>query len=374
MSDRPRIVVVFGGRSVEHAVSIRSARSVLAAIDLDRYEVVPVAVDRDGTWFTSASPLGVREGSDTSGERRSVRILPEPGRGFLLGSGAGWVAHEVHCVFPLIHGAGGEDGTLQGLLELADLAYVGPGPLASALAMDKAVAKRLLRQAGLPVLPDSVVTDAEWRADAGAVLRRLRSEQAEGPWFVKPSCGGSSVGATRAAAPDDLSAAIDTALEYDLKALVERALDAREIEISVCGNDRPEVSVAGEIVPAREFYDYQSKYADERTRLLVPAPLDGALADRLGALALATFTTLGAAGMSRVDFLVEKSTGRPWISEMNTIPGFTDISMYPRLWEASGLPYRQLIDRLIELGRERFERRTRLQRGLTSGGADRPVV
>ena len=361
MPERLLVAVLFGGRSVEHDVSIRSARSVLSAIDRARHNVVPIAIDADGRWFTSPNPLGVNEPGADPGARRAVRLSPEPGAGLEV---EGAEVRHPDCYLPLVHGAGGEDGTLQGLFELAGVAYVGAGPLASALAMDKAMCKKVLRQAGLPVLDNLVVSRPEWLRDREAVLRKVGGWHGGGTLFVKPSSGGSSVGVSRVEDPETLPEALETAFSLDLVALIEPAVDAREIEVSVLGNDEPQTSVPGEIIPARLFYDYRAKYEDDRTRLLVPAPVEASLADRLRELAVGAFRAIGACGLGRVDFLVDRATGTPWISELNTLPGFTDISMYPRLWEATGIPYPDLIDRLIALGREQHRRRGRLLRAL----------
>ena len=374
MPERMSIVVLFGGRSVEHEVSIRSARSVIAAVDRSRYEVLPVAIDPDGRWFTAPNPLGVNDPAAPQGRRRPVWLVAEPGAGLHVegGSGAEEVLHP-ECYLPLVHGVGGEDGTLQGLFEMAEVPYAGAGVLASALAMDKALCKVVLRQAGIPVLDGQLVARFEWQGERQAVLDRIRRWH-EPPLFIKPSNGGSSVGVTRVETPEELGAALDAALSLDLNALVEPAVDAREIEVSVLGNDQPRASVPGEIVPARPFYDYRAKYEDERTRLLIPAPVDAGQADRLGQLAVETFRALGACGLGRVDFLMERGNGTAWVSEMNTLPGFTDISMYPKLWEATGIGYADLIDRIVTLGRERHAERRSLRRCLRGAAASDRVV
>jgi D-alanine-D-alanine ligase len=360
MPEELQIVVLFGGRSVEHAVSIRSAHSVLQALPEDRFRATPVAIGEDGRWFTAANPLGVL-GDGEEGERRTVLLPPEPGRGLCIGSpGAGETLHP-DLVFPLVHGTGGEDGTLQGLLESAELAYAGSGVLASALAMDKSMAKRAFRLDGLPVLDGRTVPGWRWQAEPDRVLAELERWQS-GALFVKPANGGSSVGVRLAREAGERREAIDIALRYDTKVLVEPALKAREVEVSILGNDRLEASVPGEIVPANDFYDYEAKYADERTRLLVPAPVPDSEARRLRELAIMAFEAIGGSGFGRVDFLLDRETGEPFVSEVNTIPGFTDVSMYPRLWEATGLGYAHLLARIIELGLERHRERRRLRR------------
>lgn len=360
MSERLLVAVLFGGRSVEHEVSIRSARSVLRAVDEAGHESLPVAVGTDGHWFTSTNPLGVFGPTTAESKRLPVRLGPVPGEGLWLADSN---VRRPDCYFPLIHGAGGEDGTLQGLFELAEVAYAGPGPLASALAMDKVLCKKVLQQAGLPVLPGEAVSRYEWQVDREAVLRRVRDRMdGEVVVFVKPSNGGSSVGITRVGRSDSLADALETALSFDRVALVEPAVDAREIEVGVLGNDEPHASIPGEIEPARLFYDYRAKYEDERTRLRVPAPIEASLAEQLRVLAVAAFRAVGACGMGRVDFLVERATSAPWLSELNTLPGFTDISMYPRLWEATGIAYPDLVDQIITLGCRRHQARQSLRR------------
>ena len=352
-----RLLLLFGGRSVEHEVSVRSARSILAALDPDRYEVTPVAITPEGAWFTSDNPLGVRQPEAPEGRRRALLMRPEPGAGVLDGERQ----LQPDVVFPLVHGVGGEDGTLQGLFELAEVPYVGCGVLASALAMDKAQAKTVFDALGLPVAEARVVTAAAWRDNRRRVIEDLATWR-EQPVFIKPANCGSSIGVTRAATLADRPAAIEEALSFDLTALVEVAIDGREIEVSVLGNDEPRSSVPGEIVPAREFYDYFAKYEDDRTRLLVPAPLEEGEADRLRHLAVAAFRAIGGSGLARIDFLVDRTSGAPYVSEVNTMPGFTDVSMYPRLWEATGLSYGALLDRIVELALERHAARRRLHR------------
>ncbi len=360
MPEPLQIVLLFGGRSVEHAVSIRSARSVLATLAGTPHQVLPVGVGEDGRWFTADNPLQVEAGRP-EGSRVPVRVLAEPGGVLQVGEGTGARRTTPNLYFPLIHGTGGEDGTLQGLLEVAGAAYAGSGVLASALAMDKPLAKAVLRQAGLPVLDWRVVPAHRWRSDPDGVLEEL-SSWCSGPVFIKPANGGSSVGVTRAGTAGDRQAALDEALLFDRRAVVEPALSAREIEVSVLGNASPEASIPGEIIPAKEFYDYEAKYTDQRTRLVVPAPLERDAAQEAQALAVAAFQAIDGAGFGRVDFLLDRGSGRMLISEINTIPGFTEVSMYPRLWAASGLTYADLLERIIQLGRERHLENTRLRR------------
>jgi D-alanine-D-alanine ligase len=324
-----RVGVVFGGRSVEHDVSLVSAKAIMAALDTTRYEVVPIAVGRDGRW---------------------------PGRMMerLLGRKA-----PLDVVFPIIHGTDGEDGALQGFLTLADVPFVGAGVLGSALGMDKIAMKVAFHQAGLPIVRHTVVDKAEFEEGPAAAATRA-ARHCGWPLFVKPANGGSSVGVSKARDPKSLEAALRLALRYDRKVLAEAAVDAREIECSVLGNDTPEASVTGEIVPAREFYDYASKYLDTGSRLLIPAPITAAQQDLARDLAVRAFQALHLSGMARVDFFLDRQTGTLFLNEVNTLPGFTPISMYPKLWGASGLPFPALVDRLIALAFERHAQRQAL--------------
>ena len=358
MPEKNLIAMLFGGRSVEHDVSIRSAGSVLAELERQGWDVLPVAVDLQGRWFTAEDPLLVR-GTGSEGGRIPVSLQAEANAPLVVGEGREMRRLEPFLYLPLIHGQGGEDGTLQGLLELAAAPYAGSGVLASALAMDKDRAKSVLRQEGLPVLDWTAIHAGRWNRSRQDVLNEI-GERFPVPVFVKPANGGSSVGITRVSRADELGAALDKALAFDLKALVEPALDAREIEVSVLGNEQVEASVAGEIEPSGEFYDYQAKYDDTATRLLVPAPLDRSEMERLATLACATYTALGCSGFGRIDFLLERCTGEPYISEVNTLPGFTDVSMFPALWHASGLDYGALLARIVSLGRERHSARQAL--------------
>ncbi|HZN55726.1 MAG TPA: D-alanine--D-alanine ligase family protein [Candidatus Polarisedimenticolaceae bacterium] len=367
MSGRVTVGLLFGGASVEHEVSIVSARGVARALDPDRFEIVPIAVTGDGRWL-QPEPSGVILASEAvrvvSGGPAEPRIVVDPGAGGLIriASGAAGAKLPVDVVFSVVHGWGGEDGRIQGLLDLAGLPCVGPGVLGSAIGMDKAIAKALFQERGLPVAPWRALLRDEWRRDRAAVEARLVAELSL-PLFVKPANGGSSVGISKVRAAGGLGTALGAAFAHDRKVVVEAGLDAREIECAVLGNDDPQVSVAGEVLPSREFYDYASKYEDGTSRLLIPAPLEPAVAEKIRGLAIEAFRALDLAGMARVDFFLEKAGGRTFLNEVNTLPGFTPISMYPKLWEASGLGYRDLLARLIDLARERFaEERRRATR------------
>lgn len=355
---RLRVAVLFGGRSAEHEISCLSARSVIDALDPERYEVIPVGITKEGRWvlLPAGPPAPAADGplpSVTPEAGPEVVLDQEPGARALVAADGSRIGIDV--VFPVLHGPFGEDGSIQGLLETADVPYVGSGVLASAVGMDKAVQKTLYRAVGLPVVEHVVVREREWRTDPSAV--EARAEALGYPRFAKPAALGSSVGVTKVRRPEELAAALEEAFRYGRKALLERAVEgAREIECAVLGNDEPEASICGEIVPrGHEFYSYEAKYLDESgAELLIPAPVDAATTEEVRRLAVAAFRAIDAAGMARVDLLLGRD-GRVFVNEVNTIPGFTRISMYPKLWEASGVPYPKLVDRLIELGLERHE-------------------
>src|SRR6267154_398849 len=348
---RLRVGVLFGGRSGEHEVSLISAASVIQALDPAKYEAVPIGITKDGRWLagTAAHMMLPPVLSEVlrSGDR--VMLSADPNVAALVPAGASRAdALRVDVVFPVLHGTYGEDGTVQGLLDLAGLPFVGSGVLGSAVGMDKDMQKRLFLQAKLPVGDFLAITRAAWEKSRGKVLSAVR-KKFRFPVFVKPATLGSSVGMTKAHDAKELAAAMDLAAEFAQKILVERAIRGREIEISVLGNEDPKASVPGEIVPHREFYDYAAKYLEEGTRLLIPAKLSRAQVKRFQEFAVRGFRALECLGMARVDFFLEHRTGRILLNVINTIPGFTSISMYPKLWEASGLSYRNLLDRLIEL-------------------------
>jgi D-alanine-D-alanine ligase len=329
---------------VEHEVSLVSARAIMEALDPARYEVLPVLVSRDGRWSAA------RFGSKALSHAAVHDIFRFTGRG---GS------RPVDVVFPIIHGTGGEDGTLQGLLTLAGIPFVGAGVLGSALGMDKAAMKSMFQEAGLPIVRYRAVSRGEYDADAAGTEAFLERHCGH-PCFVKPANGGSSVGVSKCHDRSGLQAALRLAFRYDHRVVVETAVDGREIECSVLGNETPEASVAGEIVPAGEFYDYESKYADTGSRLVIPAPLGRPQQILIRDLSIRAFQALDLAGFARVDFFVERTTGVVLLNEVNTLPGFTPISMYPKLWEASGLPFPRLVDRLIALALERHALERRL--------------
>jgi len=353
-----RVGLLFGGRSVEHEVSVASATSILSALDPSRYDVQLIAVDSAGRWH-----LGPGNVPPELIAERGTEVTPPsvPGRSALVEAGSGGGTTGLDVIFPIIHGTHGEDGTLQGMLELADIPYVGSRVLGSAIQMDKDVAKRLLVGAGLTVVPWITLRGRELEPSERMAAAQPAIDRFGFPVFVKPANSGSSVGTSRATSPEELDAALEEAARYDTKVLIERAIDAREIEVAVIGNEEPKASVPGEISQQHDFYDYAAKYADDETEMLVPAPLDDATSDRVRALALEAYTALEGEGFARVDFLLDRTSGELYINELNSLPGFTDASMFPLMWEASGLPYPALVDRLIELALERHSKRSRLE-------------
>ena len=362
---RLRIGVLFGGRSTEHEVSILSAQSIIAAMDPDRFEPVPLYIDKAGRWLIGGSLK--RLSDDTA--REYVYLPPDPTQRSLVpaqdGIGGNASLPPLDAVFPVFHGLNGEDGTIQGVLELANIPYVGAGVLGSALGLDKIYMKRAFAAVGLPIVDYLSITRRQYEQDPGAFVALIEARLGY-PCFTKFANSGSSVGTTKAHDRAELIEGLRLAGTFDRKLLVERAVDARELEVSVLGNDEPQASVVGEVVPAHEFYDYEAKYLDEGSRLLIPAPIDAAAAEGVRSMAIKAFVAVDAAGMARVDFFMERSSGRIIVNELNTIPGFTRISMYPKLWEASGLSYARLIERLVDLAIERFNDKQRSQTAIDS--------
>jgi len=392
-----RVGILFGGRSGEHEVSLLSAASVFNAIDKTKFEVVPIGITKEGRWLTAADAerllqgKGVRESSSQAHLRagdpeatpgaavlargEAAMFPPEPQRqpGSLtpFQTEAGLArrvsdrAINVDVIFPVLHGTFGEDGTIQGLLELADIPYVGAGVLGSAAGMDKDVMKSLFMAAGLPIVKHVTVLRSAWEAEPKKVQKLVESKL-KYPVFVKPANLGSSVGISKAHDRKELGPAIEEAAKFDRKIVIEQGVGgkkqkAREIECSVLGNDKPEASVPGEIVPGKEFYDYTAKYVDEGSQLIIPAKLSKAETKTIQQLAISAFQAVDCSGLARVDFLMEPKNPKIYLNEINTMPGFTAISMYPKLWAASGLAYPELIERLIRLGQERHEEKKRNQ-------------
>lgn len=349
-----RVGIVFGGRSGEHEVSITSAASIFKHIDRTKYEPVPVRIEKDGTWSYPDREPNATNVADAIQQARSAL------RSRSAAADPALAALKLDVVFPVLHGPYGEDGTVQGLLEMAGIAYVGNGVLASAAGMDKAVMKVLFEARGLAVGRWHGFNRPEWDRDRSGVLKQL--EPLGLPLFVKPANLGSSVGISKVKAPADLVPAIELALDFDRKVVVEAAVpNAREIECAVLGNDDPHTSVPGEIIPSREFYDYEAKYLDEGSKTVIPAELPAATAAEIQRLSVEAFRAIDGSGLARVDFLVDGGTGEIYLNEINTMPGFTNISMYSKMWEASGISYPALVDRLIQLALERHAGKQQLK-------------
>lgn len=372
MSEKIRLGVVFGGRSGEHEVSLMSARSILSALNRAAYDVIEIGITHEGTWLVGENVLDcmVEGRLDNLDE---ALLLSEPNRKGLYRidleqkNGIIELFANLDVVFPVLHGTFGEDGTLQGLLELADLAYVGAGVLGSSLGMDKGVFKDVMRAHNIPVVESILISRQEITRELDRCLERCL-EFSSLPLFVKPANLGSSVGITKCKSRADLIEGLVEAARYDRRVIIEKGIEAREIEISVLGNEKPVASIPGEILPSREFYSYEAKYLDDASELLIPAPIPQQVCQTVQDLAVRAYQAIDCAGMARVDFLLEKAgpdgnqPGRLYLNELNTIPGFTKISMYPKLWEASGIPYPELVDRLIRLAIERKADRDRSER------------
>jgi len=389
-----RVGVLFGGRSGEHEISLLSAASVLNAIDKSKYDVVPIGITKDGLWVTAGhaeallqgkqQPRALRAGDPAAtssaavlAQGSAIVIPPVPARTspasmlpFQTGAAEmsrRWTDHsiQVDLIFPVLHGTFGEDGTIQGLLELADIAYVGAGVLGSACGMDKHIMKELFRAAGLPLVKHVTILRSDWETSP-AKAQRLIESKLKYPVFVKPANLGSSVGISKVRKRAELAPAMKEAARYDRKLVIEQGVGgkqrkAREIECSVLGNDKPAASIAGEIVPSTEFYDYEAKYLDEGSQLIIPAKLTKTQSKQVQELAIKAFQAVDCSGLARVDFLMDPTSKKFYVNEINTMPGFTAISMYPKLWGASGLSYPELIDKLIQFGIERHQEKKRNQ-------------
>ncbi|MGB2628191.1 MAG: D-alanine--D-alanine ligase family protein [Candidatus Acidiferrum sp.] len=367
---RLRVGVLFGGRSGEHEVSLASAASVIRGMDPDKYEPVPIGITKDGHWLMGEGAAKLLPDILKSGRR--VMLAADPTEAALMPLDRGTGAQRFDVIFPVMHGTFGEDGTIQGMLELSGLPFVGAGVLGSAIGMDKDISKRLCQDAGIPVVPWITVYRWQWEKDPLTIKASIEGKFSY-PLFVKPATLGSSVGMTKVHNAEELGPALDFAAEYGMKILVEKAVTAREIEVAVLGNHDPKASIPGEIVPHREFYDYAAKYLEEGTQLLIPAVLKPAQIKKVQGLAVDAFRVLELAGMARIDFFLEKKGSRLYLNEVNTIPGFTSISMYPKLWEATGIPFKELVDKLIELAfemhREKLNTKYAIELPEGSGGA-----
>jgi D-alanine-D-alanine ligase len=362
MNNKLKVGILFGGRSAEHEVSLVSATSVINALDKSKYDVVPIGITKEGRWLSTVNAVQLLKEHAPIEQLPEHVLLPDPRKQSLVNISGAFPqdAHRLDVIFPVIHGTFGEDGTIQGLFELADIPYVGAGVLGSSIGMDKVIAKRLLQQVKVPVTPDVAFLFKGYQKKPKpwitAIEKKLRY-----PCFVKPPNQGSSVGISKAHNRKELIAAIETAGEYDRKILVEKAaITPREIEFSVLGNDEPIVSLPGEIIPSNEFYDYDAKYVDGKSKAIIPAAISKPVLKRMQQCAVTAFKALECAGMARVDFFLQKN-GKFYLNEINTIPGFTSISMYPKLWEASGVQYPDLLDRLIQLAIERHNEKKSLR-------------
>jgi D-alanine-D-alanine ligase len=373
MSNKIRIGVLFGGQSGEHEVSLTSARAVMAALDRDKYDVLPIGITKQGRWMAGDNAIPVLEAmADPKllpGGAPELKIENEDLKSVTEQSGAPNKAlttidsqfsilnsqFSIDVVFPVLHGPMGEDGTVQGLLQLAGTPYVGCGVLASSVGMDKAMMKAAFAAAGLPQVPWLLVRRVDWERDSEQTLAQIEASLRY-PIFVKPANLGSSVGISKATDRDTLQLGLREAAGYDRRIVVEQGIDAREIEVSILGNDDPAASVPGEIVPSNEWYDYQAKYLGGESRIIIPAPIEPNIAEQVREMGIRAFKAIDGSGLARVDFLLDRTNGSLYLNEANTMPGFTSVSMYAKMWEASGLSYSALLDRLIELALERHRK------------------
>jgi len=348
MAEKTKIALLFGGRSAEHEVSLNSAASIYRHLDKERYSVISIFIDKKGNWIRAASPelpaadlVRGKKIPFMPWEKGNVGQIPVP-----------------DIIFPVLHGPYGEDGTVQGVCEMADVPYVGAGVLSSAVSMDKAIAKSIFYSCGLPIPDYLTVWEQEWKQQGDKLFKTIK-KSFDLPFFVKPANLGSSVGITKVKRYNAVRGALEEAFSYDRKALVEEGIIGRELECSVIGNEEPEASLPGELIPYREFYDYRDKYVEGKTKFIIPAKVSADVIEKIRTIAVQAFKALECCGMARVDFFLEDSSNRILLNEINTIPGFTEISMYPKLWEASGISFRDLLDRLIELGFQRYEKMKR---------------
>jgi len=354
MVEKTRIGVIFGGRSGEHEVSLMSARSVLSVLDPQKYDVVEIGITHEGAWFTGTDVLAAFEKNDLKNLVPAV-LLPEPQQQGMLYTREGVELRPVarlDVIFPVLHGTFGEDGTLQGMLELADVAYIGAGVLGASVGMDKILFKDVMRANGIPVVDSLNFSRQQIRSEIESVIAQIEKTLTF-PVFIKPANLGSSVGITKCRTHSDVYEGLMEAAQFDRRVLVESGVNGREIEVSVLGNDAPIASIAGEIRPADDFYSYDAKYINDNSELLIPAPIDEATMQKVREIAVKAYTAIDCAGMARVDFLLDRDTNQVYLNEVNTIPGFTKISMYPKLWDATGIKYPQLVQKLIDLAVER---------------------
>lgn len=362
MKRKLKIGVLFGGRSAEHEVSLVSAQSVMQALDKNKYEIIPIGIALSGEWVVGKDSLELLKSREKIRDKSKKIIIPDPNiKGLVNLFSNSSKIEKIDVIFPVLHGTYGEDGTMQGLLELVDIPYVGAGVLASSAAMDKITAHKLFKFSNVPVVDKIWFSVFEYNKSKKDVLKKIERELGY-PCFIKPSNLGSSVGITKAHNRKELIEGIKIAFEYDTNILLEQAVkNAREIEVSVLGNHEPVASIPGEVIPSNEFYDYDAKYVDGKSKIEIPAKLPNEIKKMIQEYAVMGYRAVGCSGMARADFLVEKDTLKIYLNELNTIPGFTSISMYPKLWEASGLPYPKLLDRLINLAIERNKEKKKLK-------------
>ncbi|KJS22389.1 MAG: D-alanine--D-alanine ligase [Clostridiaceae bacterium BRH_c20a] len=350
---RLNVGLLFGGRSGEHEVSLKSAFSIANALNKEKYNIIPIAIAKNGKWYAPINIEDIKEFSPEGYLGNEVTILPQPNTGLInLAKNTSIVILDV--IFPIIHGTNGEDGTLQGLLEMTGIPYVGAGVLGSAVGMDKVIMKKIFAYTNLPQVKFSYIFRSQIQRELKEVTNKLVSEL-NFPMFVKPANLGSSVGISKANNIDSLQNALIEAAKYDSKIIIEEGIEVREIEISVLGNENPQASIPGEIIPCNEFYDYNAKYIDDKSVLKIPAQLDEIMVANLKKLAVDAYLALDCAGLARIDFFICKKTGQIFINEVNTLPGFTSISMYPKLWEHSGIKMEDLLDKLIDLAFDKFK-------------------
>jgi D-alanine-D-alanine ligase len=351
LGSKKKIAVIFGGQSTEHDVSIVSASSIAKAINKTLYDPYYVAIDKTGAWYLGDRALDFLKSGNSDGLHRVILSIDPERRGFL--SLIDGTLFEVDVIFPVLHGPRGEDGTIQGMMELAGIAYVGCGTASSAIAMDKDLTKRLLKQLGLPVVHGTCVSNYAWKKEREEILREIQGS-IDFPVFIKPATMGSSIGVTKASTINEAAAALDSGFSFSLKVLVEQAvIKPLEVEVAILGNNDPKASIPGQIIPAGEFYDFNAKYVDTSAQLIIPARISHQMSEKIMLLARQSFLAIGGTGLARIDFLVSGETA--YINEINTLPGFTSISMYPKLWEATGIGYGDLITKLIELAIRRFD-------------------
>lgn len=353
-----KIGVIFGGKSGEHEVSLKSARAVINALDKEKFQVIPIGIRKNGQWISGEDPLEELEKGEQKEGNFAVTMMPDPSDKGIWRINPFEKLTDIDVIFPVLHGTFGEDGTIQGFFEMCNLPYVGSGVMGSSLAMDKVMMKRILECQGLPVASYYTLKRAKWESDREEQVSEIEKSLSY-PMFVKPANLGSSVGISKVKERTELYQAVDTACQYDMKCLIEEFIPGKEIEVSILGNDNPQASILGEVIPANEFYDYSSKYLDDRSELVIPAPLSEGLSEKIKQIGLEAYRLLDCFGLCRVDFFVLEEQEEIYVNELNTMPGFTEISMYPKLWLKSGMSYQQLLTELIYLALHRQKEKDR---------------